>query len=343
MMERVKADEVQKFEAYLRRIDRLVRDQLTRKELTTYSRERLEEFLARVDGRLLEIYKAYGDLLQADLVDIALYQAAFEAKSLNAAYPTLGAIVPSNAVIRAALAVAPLQVQGIDGGKLLKTIVQSWVRSETTRVTSSIRLGYIQGQTNSQIVQAIRGTAAQNYTDGVLAISERNTRSVVQTAVQHVATTARMETFNANPDVVRGYRWVSTLDRRTSALCKSLDGRTFKLGKGPLPPAHFNCRSTTKAVTRLDDLFEKGATRASSGANGGAQVPADQNYYQWLATQPAGFQDLALGPVRAKLFRDGGLTLEKWASLQLDSNFKPLTLQALKKLDPDMFKRAGVN
>lgn len=76
MLERLKAGEVKKFEKYLRQIDKLVREQLTRKELTTYSRDRLEQFLARVDGKLLEIYKAYGDLVQADLVDIALYESS---------------------------------------------------------------------------------------------------------------------------------------------------------------------------------------------------------------------------------------------------------------------------
>ena len=49
MLERLKAGEVKKFEKYLRQIDTLVREQLTRKELTTYSRDRLEQFLLPQD------------------------------------------------------------------------------------------------------------------------------------------------------------------------------------------------------------------------------------------------------------------------------------------------------
>lgn len=342
MIERLKAGEVKKFEKYLRQIDTLVRDQLTRKELTTYSRQRLEEFLARVDGKLLDIYKAYADLVQADVVEIALYESTFEASSLNHAF-SIDAVVPSNAVIRAAVFSYPLQVTGLDGGKLLKPFLSGWTRAETMRITNTIRLGFGQGQTNAQIIQAVRGTAAQNFTDGVLAISNRNAASVVQTAIQHVATTARMETLKANPDVVQGYRWVSTLDRKTSQQCKGLDGRAFKVGKGPLPPAHINCRSTTTAVTRLDDFFSDGATRASIGDHGGGQVDASLTYYTWLATQPASFQDAALGPVRGKLFRNGGLSPEKFAKLQLNKSFKPLTLAQLKEIEPEMFKRAGVN
>ncbi|WP_460421858.1 minor capsid protein [Pseudomonas sp. ZL2] len=341
LLERLKAGEVKKFETYLRRADTHVRDQLTRKELTTYSRSRLEEFLGRVGGKLLEIYKAFGDRMQSDLVDIALYEAAFEGRSLAKAL-LIDAIMPTDALIRTAINTQPLQVSGIDGGTLLKSFLNGWTRTESTRVTNAIRLGVVQGQTNAEITQAIRGTAAQNFTDGVLAVSNRNARSIVHTAVQHVATTARMETLKANSDVIPGYRWVSTLDRKTSALCKSLDGRVFEVGKGPLPPAHVNCRSTTVPVTRLSALFGEGATRASVGAGGGAQVSAGLSYYQWLKTQPAAFQDAALGLVRAKLFRDGGLTADRFAALQLDKSFKPLTLEQLKVMEPIAFERAGI-
>lgn len=342
MLERVKADEVGKFAAFLRQIDRLVRDQLTRSELTEYSRQRLEEFLARLNGKLLVIYTAFGDTIQADLVDIALYQSAFEAKSLAAAYPTLGSVAPSNALIRSVLNTAPLQVQGIDGGKLLKAFVKDWTKTETTRVTNAVRVGVVQGQTNSQIVQAIRGTAAQSYTDGVLAVSDRNARAIVHTAVQHAASVARMETAKANPDIIQQIELVATLDRKTSQICKSMDGRRFPVDSGPRPPFHIHCRTTFILVTRLHDLLKKDATRASVGANGGGQVPAGENYYQWLQTQPAWFQDQALGPVRGKLFRDGGLSPERFAALQLDRKFKPLSLDALRKIEPDLFKRAGV-
>lgn len=319
-----------------------MRDQLTRKELTTYSRSRLEEFLGRVGGKLLEIYKAFGDRMRADLVDIALYEAAFEGRSLAKAL-LIDAILPTDALIRTAINTQPLQVSGIDGGTLLKSFLNGWTRTESTRVTNAIRLGVVQGQTNAEITQAIRGTAAQNFTDGVLAVSNRNARSIVQTAVQHVATTARMETLKANAEVVPGYRIVATLDRKTSVQCRGLDGREFEIGKGPVPPFHIHCRTTITPITRLSVLLGQGATRASVGADGGGQVSASLSYYKWLKTQPAAFQDAVLGPVRGKLFRGGGLTAERFASLQLDKNFKPLTLDQMKELEPLAFARAGLN
>ncbi|EKT4561892.1 minor capsid protein [Pseudomonas putida] len=339
LLERLKAGEVKKFETYLRRADAHVRDQLTRKELTTYGRSRLEEFLGRVGGKLLEIYKAFSDRMQSDLVDIAQYEAAFEGRSLAKAL-LIDAVMPSDSLLRAAITTQPLQVAGVDGGKLLKPFLNGWTRAEADRVTNAIRMGVVQGQTNTEITQAIRGTAAQNFTDGVLAVTSRSARAVVQTAVQHVATTARMETLKANAEVVPGYRIVATLDRKTSVQCRSLDGREYEMGKGPVPPFHIHCRTTITPITRLSALFGQGATRSSAGADGGAQVSASLSYYQWLKTQPAAFQDAALGPVRGKLFRDSGLTAERFAALQLDKNFKPLTLGQLKELEPLAFERA---
>ena len=47
--------------------------------------------------------------------------------------------------------------------------------------------------------------------------------------------------------------------------------------------------------------------------------------------------------MRGKLSREGGLTAERFAALQLDKNFKPLTLDQLKELEPLAFDRAGIS
>ncbi len=89
-------------------------------------------------------------------------------------------------------------------------------------------------------------------------------------------------------------------------------------------------------------MFAKGATRASVGANGPGQVSASLDYYHWLQQQPASFQDAAIGPKRAKLFREGGLSVQRFAELQLDRNFASLNLAQMKTLEPLVFERAGM-
>ena len=344
-LEQLKSGEVKKFAPFLKEIDRSIRERLTRTDLTDYTVARLERLLSEVDSLLLGIFDRYSEKLNLDLVDVANYEAEFEATSLTRAAPvgvTFDAAVPGVAAIRAAILTNPLSVRGADGGKLLKSFIDGFTATERQRLTGAIRQGFFEGQTNFQIIKNIRGTKALQYNDGILATTNRNAGAIVRTAVQHVATQARMETLKENSDVVQSVEWVSTLDSKTTSPCRTLDKQRFKLTEGPRPPIHINCRSTVVAVTRFSALFAKDATRASIGDGGAQQVRAELSYYDWLQQQPAAFQDKAIGPVRAKLFREGGLSIERFSELQLDRNFSPLTLVQMKALEPLAFERAGL-
>jgi SPP1 gp7 family putative phage head morphogenesis protein len=345
LLEQLKSGEVKKFAPFLKEIDRSIRDRLTKADLTDYTAVRLERLLKEVDSLLLGIFDRFTDQLNLDLVDIANYEAQFEATSLTRAAPpsiTFDAALPGSAAIRAAILTNPLSVRGVDGGKLLDSFIEGFTSTERQRLTGAIRQGFFEGQTNFQIIKNIRGTKALNYSDGILATTNRNAGSVVRTAVQHVATQARMETLKENSDVVQSVEWVSTLDSKTTAQCRTLDGRRFKLVEGPRPPIHINCRSTVVAITRFSAVLSKDGTRASVGDSGPQQVRADLSYYDWLRQQPSAFQDKAIGPIRAKLLRDGGLSVERFSELQLDRNFSPLTLDQMKALEPLAFEKAGL-
>lgn len=338
-LERLKAGEVEKIAPYLVEVDRAIRMELSKESLTSYSRTRLEQLLSTIDSIILAIYQRYIDVLESDLVDLAQYEAAFEARNLNQVLVNVSAVIPTAEAVRAAVFAQPLQVTGTAGGKLLDPFLKDWAASETQRVLGVIRVGYTQGKTNQQIIQQIRGTKANQYKDGILATTQRDAEAVVRTAVQHTAMTARMTSMSANSNVVTGYEWVSTLDSRTTAQCRSLDGRVFKIGKGPVPPIHIRCRSSiAPTLDARYDFLKEGATRASKDG----QVDASLTYYEWLKTQSPGFQDAALGPTRGQLFRSGGLSAERFAELQLDRNFKPLTLDEMRRLEPLAFERAGL-
>lgn len=236
----------------------------------------------------------------------------------------------------------PVSVRGTGGGKLLKSFIKGWTIAERERVTGTIRQGFFEGQTNFQIIRNIRGTKAAGYKDGILATTNRNASTVVHTAIQHVSSQARMEVAKANTDIVSEVEMVATLDSKTSQQCRSMDKRRFPVDSGPRPPFHPNCRTTFVLLTKLSEMFAKGATRASIGADGAGQVSASLDYYHWLQQQSASFQDVAIGPVRAKLFRKGGLTIERFAELQLDRNFAPLTLAQMKILEPLAFQKASL-
>jgi SPP1 gp7 family putative phage head morphogenesis protein len=342
-IERLKTGEANKFLPFLKRIDRDIRDRLSRVELTELGQARFDRLLAGVEGMLRDVFGEYRKTASEGLIDFAKYEASWAHKQLDQITQNYEPVMPAVSQIRAAALSSPLGVQGPAGGKLLTPFLQGFSDAEVDRLTSAIRISYFQGESTGQAVRRIRGTAAAGYRDGVLAITERSARAVIRTATSHMSSMARAEVYRENDDLVRGYQWVSTLDARTSSVCQSLDGRIFKMGQGPMPPAHPNCRSSTVPV--LDDRFsflDKGATRASVGPDGGEQVPAKQSYYDWLKKQPAEFQSEAIGPVRAKLLQDGGLSAEAFSRLQLDKNFQPMTLDDMRRLDPLAFKRAGI-
>lgn len=340
-LEGLKSGQVNRFAAFLEEIDRSIRGRLTRHDLTEFTRGRLEKLLEQVDGVLGEIFERYYDDLAGHLVDLAAYESEFEAKALDDALEAAAfeSVLPTETQIKAAVFSAPLSVRGADGGKLLNDFVKDWTKAERKRVTGTIRQGFFEGQTTYDILRTVRGTKANQYRDGILATTNRHAEAIVRTAVQHVASVARFETWKKNSNVVTGYRWVSTLDGRTSTMCRSLDGQVFKLGKGPAPPIHINCRSTT--VAELDSRFsflKKGRQRASKDG----PVDGGETYYTWLKGQSAGFQDEVLGPTRGKLFRDGGLSAKRFAELNLNRRFKPLTLKQMREKEPLAFERASI-
>lgn len=338
-IEGLKNGEAEKFVKFLRDIDRSLRRQLLADDITEFSRARLERLIRSTRKTLGAILDEYQTTLLDDLLSIAEYEAEFETKKLNdVLVEGIELTAPAFEQVRAAVLTAPLSVRGPDGGKLLEPFIADWAEKEVDLVSGIIRQGYYEGQTTPQILRAIRGTKANNYKDGALEVIDRHAKAITRTAVQHVAATAQSQAWKKTK-LVTGYQWVATLDGRTSTICRSLDGRVFKTDKGPLPPIHINCRSAT--VPELDPKYKflkKGATRASQDG----YENADEKYYNWLKRQPYNFQVSTLGETRAKLFRDGGLSEERFARLNLGRNFQPLTLDQMRKLEPLAFERANL-
>jgi SPP1 gp7 family putative phage head morphogenesis protein len=130
-------------------------------------------------------------------------------------------------------------------------------------------------------------------------VTDNQIVALVRTSINQVANTASQQVYEANQDITKKYRYVATLDTRTSAICAALDGKEFEYGKGPMPPQHFNCRSTTVPIIDPDILPPSTtATRASKDG----QVPINQSYGQWLHNQPRSVQAEALGPSKVAYF-----------------------------------------
>ena len=332
-MERLKRQMVNEFGLTIKEIDKVLRG-LDVEGLTV---KQLDKYLVKIDDKLRKTLGVFGDSYREQLRDIFLDSYDFEAKSLANAYPTLPPIGMPDAIASIATSSLrkPMPLDRSEGIQLDK-LIANFEDKQVETIKSKIRMGHYEGKTNQQLVKELIGSRANGYKDGVADVTRRQAEAIIRTGVQQVANDARLEIAKQNADIVIGEQIVATLDNRTSQVCRSLDGRVFKVGEGRRPPFHINCRSTFILV--LDPKY-RGNTDKRASYEG---VTDNKSYYDWLKTQSHQFQDDALGKVRGKLFRDGGLSSEDFAKLNVNNNYEPLTLKEMRSRDPIAFERAGL-
>lgn len=306
----------------------------------SFTVQRLDSLLSNVQRLNAQAYRQIGFELDEELLQLAGYEASYQHRALQSVLPAQLAeqlalnAISANQVYAAAMA-RPFQ------GKLLSEALTGIEAARAARIRDAIRMGFVEGETISQMVRRLRGTRTNGYADGLLEIDRRGAEALVRTAVNHTANYARQAVFEANSDVVQEWQFLSTLDGRTTITCASLSGKTFPIGSGPQPPRHWNCRST--AVPVLTSAWEalglsKSDIEPSTQASMDGQVAGDITYGKWLKSKPAAFQDEVLGAERGKLFRSGGLTVDRFT----DSKGKVYTLDELRKRDADAFEKAGL-
>ncbi|MFY0682607.1 MAG: minor capsid protein [Thalassovita sp.] len=314
---------VRKILALLKESDAKVLERLMRDDLTTASRKRQERLLVEMRRIIDSAFKDATGALQIELEGLAVYEGEYQLDLFRRVLPVkLETVTPAANQILAAVNSRPFQ------GKLLKDVYSELNDSAFRKVRNTIRNGFFEGRTTDQVVRDLRGTRAQGYRDGVLEGNRRSVEAVVRTAVNHTANTAREYTYESNDDLVKGVRWNATLDGRTSAVCRARDGKVYETGKGPRPPAHFNCRSSTSPVLKSwrDLGFDVDELPASTRASMNGQVPADQDYDSWLRKQSKEFQDDVLGAEKAEIFRSGS-KLDRF----VDSKGREYSLTELRK------------
>lgn len=289
------------------------------------TRQNLEKLLRDLDDILTGITVDWQEKLSEDLQTLAEYEADWTTKTLTANVDA-EFVTPSPEQVWSAVKWNPLALS--DKPADLFGMMTGWGGAEVARLVNGVKMGFVQGKTTRQIVKEVVGTG------GLADVSQRNAATVIRTALNHVSTQARETVYKKNSDIIERYEWVSTLDSRTSTICRSRDGQKYEIGKGPLPPAHPNCRSATAPVISDEyDFLDAGAKRAARGAEGGTQVDASTTYYDFLKQQPAWFQDEALGPTRGKIFRNSGISPEEFRVISVDGFGRPLTLNEMADLD----------
>lgn len=299
---------------------------LERLPTESFTVERLELLLDQVRLINSQAYASVATELQSDLKELAGYEVSWQRALFESAIPNPVQVRFPIASVSAEQAYSAAMSRPFQG-RLLKNWSTEIAADRMVKIRNAIRTGYLEGKTTDQIIRGIRGSRATGYADGFLERPRKDLAAVVRTAVSHTAATARDEFVKANEEIVKADRWVSTLDNKTSPMCRIRDqlqytavthkpiGHKVPWLQGP-GKIHWCCRSTSAPVTKswkelgipLNEM-----TPAQRASMDGA-VPGGTTYSEWLNRQSDARKIEVLGPVRAQLLKDGRLDLEDFYS-----------------------------
>ena len=332
---------------------------------------RLERLLARIRATRAKAWDEVTGAWVEELRELARAEPVTSAEIIRSVSPVQATLaLPPAGDLAALVTSRPFE------GKVLRDWAKDVARADLDRIQAQVRIGMVQGEDSRAIARRIVGTVRNRGKDGVTEITRRNAEAITRTAVNHISNRARGAFFEANKEVFSEEQYVSVLDRRTTPVCASLDGKRYPVGKGRFPPQHFSCRSirvvvlgrelignrpanpTTERmllreyaerndiarVTKRADLprghkgkFDTFARTRKRELIG--QVPAKTTYQDWLRRQTAEFQDDVLGKTKGRLFRNGGLTLDKF----VDPRGKTVTLDTLRQKEAAAFRAAALD
>ena len=200
----------------------------------------------------------------------------------------------------------------LPNGQVVSKAFRGIATSQAEQFSQVVRNGLLTGETTPSIAKRLIGSlqfGEEAKTVGQIAaaggqltqVADNQIIALVRTSINQVANAASQQVYEGNQDITKKYRYIATLDTRTSAICRALDGREFEYGKGPMPPQHFNCRSTTVPVIDYKALDIPPPPEGKRASMDGP-VPGNETYGQWLAKQPRATQADALGPGKVAYF-----------------------------------------
>ncbi|VTP69607.1 Uncharacterised protein [Leclercia adecarboxylata] len=194
---------------------------------------RLESLLGSVRNLNQQAIAGMQTSLADELLQLAGHEAGYQLSLFDVLLPQqvkerypLQSITPQQ--LYAATMAQPFQ------GRLLSEWAENLDADRMTRITNTVRRGYLLGDTTEVIARQVRGHANRGFQDGALQVSRANAASITKTAVNHLAATARTSFADANGDILRGKQWLSTLDNKTTHTCIIRDRLRYTLDNKPI-------------------------------------------------------------------------------------------------------------
>lgn len=327
-------------------------------DLSANKYAKLNALLKQTTAQIIDAYSQIDGVTKDDLKQLAALEGKQAVKIVNG---TIGADVVSVALSPKQLE-AIVDAPVIFGNSSSKWW-EAQAEDLRNKFGAAMQQGLLLGEGIDELTRRVRGTKANGFTDGIMDKKKREADALVRSSVISTANEARLRTYAEMSDMVKGIQWVATLDNRTTPICRALDGKVWRLPdfepvghdkKWPGPTAHWNCRSTQIAVLRsweelsgkklpaigADELQAKlneklaargwspekiAQAKAGARASMDGQEAAATTFDDWLKKKDGATVDRLLGPGRAKLWKEGKVTVSDLTN----QNNRPLTLAQL--------------
>lgn len=206
----------------------------------------------------------------------------------------LGAILGGGAGLWSTIKNAPIPANG----SLLLPFVQTFARSAQASVENTVRKAYANRQSVAETLAEISGKRTAQGNSTQFAKIKAQADAVIETAFAHVDQISSQAIVSA---LFARYQWLSVIDGSTTTVCRERDEKIFRYGQGPVPPAHYKCRSITVPLASLFGDFKP------------------PTLYAWLKRQPHSVLVDIVGKTVADLFKSGDMTAKEFGRLTIGS------------------------
>jgi SPP1 gp7 family putative phage head morphogenesis protein len=289
-------------------------DELMRKgNLTVSGRKQL---MKAVDSELRKTYRDANRTSRKSLLDLAKSELSFAYQNIEKTMSRIWKTSrPPNRVAEEFIMRPLIENKTLEAGWFGVSL------GERRRIEAIIRRGVAEGHSMEEIAVDVRRGNVHN-------ISRAQSRALVVTATTAITAQADHAVYEANRDAIVGWQYVAVLDSRTTPTCAHRDGQVYSVDEREmLPPAHYNCRSTTipvfkswADVAKLESLSRvrsrniQDLTKEQMAYYDG-QTPMKESYHDWLFRQPQEVQLRHLGDyAKVRLFQSGKIHLSTFTN-----------------------------
>jgi SPP1 gp7 family putative phage head morphogenesis protein len=314
-------------------------------DISLLNRSKLNKLISTVSSEVDKYSKSVLNLIYSTTSDFMPLESAFQASLLNEVIKSddYTAFKVSSSLLLSKYANSFIN-EGNGKATTVKKAESKLVSSNSSKVTQALNNAFLNTVATNELLKAVRGTKQNKFRDGVLFSLSNTSNTLSDSLIQHSSVIAKVETGKRNG--IKKYTWLATIDGRTSTQCRSLDEleTIYVFGEGPLPPLHYNCRSTIIYIIdgRLSQTEGDGSRTARNSEGKTVMIDSNIGYYEWLKSRPINVQERVLGKTKTNLFNNGGLTEKEFAKLSIGKNYAPLTIKEMEKRNSAAFELAGI-